>query len=484
MNDTGRADVLELAREALAIHDLQELTRRALTRIRDSAHAVAGALVRTEGDLALVTDAIDLDALGATTSLQSEALHAAALRRGEEVVGELRRDDFGALPALAAVNARYGVVVPIVPDGHRRVVAAWLRDAPTESEVLTVRGIAVILASAVDRFAAEAQLREQEAKFRRIVEQLPALLWTTDEQLVLTTLAGGGRLPKPPGAYVGMPLADVLGPEGRWAVELVKKVLGGEAVTYTFDYFGVVFDVSVEPLRDEGGAIRGVIALAVDVSTRHAAEESLRRLTARMHTIEENERRRIAHEIHDEMGQRITALRLELGLLRQEVRGTAAGERIAAIDEIVAGAGDAVRRITSDLRPALLDDFGFVAAVEHELEQFERRTGIAYELTAPAEILPVSADAATALYRIVQEALTNVARHSGARRVTVRLTVTATEIVLVVADDGRGIAPDAMQGGLGMLGLRERAFSLGGEVSVETAPGRGTAISVRLPRTT
>ena len=205
-----------------------------------------------------------------------------------------------------------------------------------------------------------------------------------------------------------------------------------------------------------------------------------------MEQIKENERRRIAREIHDELGQRLTALRLDLGLLRADLRQRrkrAAEARIQTmlnlIDETIATA----RRVATELRPAVLDDFGLRAAIEQELASFSERTGITFTLTVLPEDLTIGGEVADALYRIAKESLTNAARHSGATNIDVRLELIGQRVELELHDNGRGIGKDEASGvsTLGLLGLRERAYAFGGEVLIEGVAGQGTRVFVSIP---
>ena len=214
-----------------------------------------------------------------------------------------------------------------------------------------------------------------------------------------------------------------------------------------------------------------------------ASREELRRLTARMSQAEEEQRRRIAREIHDEMGQRLTALHLELHLLRRRSSDAASIERIDSMDRLIHDTAETVRRVASDLRPSVLDDFGLSAAIENELVQLQRRTGIEYDLSFPDLDPPLDRNAKTALFRMVQEMLTNVVRHSGATSLAVSMSVADDGIELRVHDNGRGItaAEVASERSLGLVGIRERAHALGGHVEFEGRPGAGTRVTVRLP---
>lgn len=201
--------------------------------------------------------------------------------------------------------------------------------------------------------------------------------------------------------------------------------------------------------------------------------------------MQENERRRIARELHDEMGQQLTALYMELNLLRAELGDAGPSERLEVIATLVHDTTRTMQRVVSDLRPVVLDDFGFRAAVEHELAALQRRSGISYDVELPAGELPFDVDRATALFRIIQESLTNVARHSEATHVHVSVTVDDHDALLEVSDDGRGITADEAARGSshGLIGMRERACAFGGDVSIEGAPGAGTRIRVRFPWT-
>ena len=201
---------------------------------------------------------------------------------------------------------------------------------------------------------------------------------------------------------------------------------------------------------------------------------------------EEAERRRIARELHDETGQVLTAIRLELGLLARQVEGNAAArDGLDRALDLTGRALEAIRATVRGLRPAALDDLGLVPAVEALAEEFSARTGVIVDLDAeePPESTPSEIE--VALYRIFQEALTNVARHSEARRVQAWIRREGGEMVLVVEDDGRGFDPGRIakggDGRAGLTGMRERVLGLGGRLDVKTAPGRGVRLEARMP---
>jgi signal transduction histidine kinase len=202
-----------------------------------------------------------------------------------------------------------------------------------------------------------------------------------------------------------------------------------------------------------------------------------------METIREDERKRIAREVHDELGQGLTALRMELALLGRQVPADAAvAARIAAMDAAIVQTIDTVRRIAYELRPGVLDTLGLLAAIEWQTREFEKRSGIRCELALPSDEPDIRAARAVAVFRVFQEILTNIARHAGASQVDVCATVAAGNLLLEVADNGRGfVAENGEHASLGLLGMRERVAEFGGLVSVDSSPGRGTRIALALP---
>jgi signal transduction histidine kinase len=219
------------------------------------------------------------------------------------------------------------------------------------------------------------------------------------------------------------------------------------------------------------------------------SREELRALSARLHSVREEESTRIAREVHDEVGQLLTALRMDLTWLEErlelsrEGKDSAISEKLQSMTRLLETAAESVRRIMTELRPAVLDELGLVAAVEWCVEEFQKRTGIACSLHSNLGAAAPDRERSTALFRILQEALTNIMRHSGATRVEVRLEERKNGIRLEVADNGRGIPLERVSDSrsLGLLGMRERARSLGGEVSIRGAPDRGTTVEVTVP---
>lgn len=251
---------------------------------------------------------------------------------------------------------------------------------------------------------------------------------------------------------------------------------------------------SLELIELDGEAC--VLGALMDVTEHKAAQEALARshqalrtLTGRMERTREEERRRIAREVHDELGHSFTTLKFDLAWLdrRLQEKGmdgrTALRKRITAMIRRAEADLDTARRISTDLRPAVLDTLGLGAAMEWEAKRFEARTRIPCELEVPDDAFALDAGRSTAIFRIFEEALANVARHARfATRVRVKLAAEDECLRLVVADDGRGITPEEASdpGAMGILGMRERALEFDGEVHLAGIPGKGTTVTVTL----
>ena len=245
---------------------------------------------------------------------------------------------------------------------------------------------------------------------------------------------------------------------------------------------------------DPAGRITGHFGIQRDVTDRvRAAEEleqsraELRALAIRLQAIREEERTRIAREIHDELGQALTALKLDLAWLgKQPHKSPSTSGEFRIVDRSITKRIDEtmqiVRRIASELRPSVLDQLGLDAAIEYLVQEAKQRTGMA--ITLHAEAFPrLPDDVASHAFRIIQEALTNVTRHAQATRVEVAVRRAGDSLILGVSDNGVGFAPDTLSGlrSLGLVGMRERALACGGVLMVQGKPGAGTSIVVTIP---
>lgn len=224
-----------------------------------------------------------------------------------------------------------------------------------------------------------------------------------------------------------------------------------------------------------------IAELARQIDEREQAEAAVRELAVHHEAVREEERKRIAREIHDELGSLLTALKMEISLARMNAGQDAElRERLAQMRDLADKTIRMVRHVATQLRPAALN-LGIVPALEWLAQEFSQRTGIACSLKTGGEI-EMDDGHTTAIFRIVQESLTNVARHAEASRVEVSLLRQAGEIVLCIADDGRGFDPASRRDdSFGLLGIRERAQALGAGADIVSAPGAGCTVSIRMP---
>jgi PAS domain S-box-containing protein len=261
--------------------------------------------------------------------------------------------------------------------------------------------------------------------------------------------------------------------EHRWA-DFRTRTSQGEVIDTS--WIGVT-------LRD-GTHIR----FGQDITERKRAEEALRALTEKLQAVREEERTRIAREVHDEIGQALTALGIDVAWLERRLsepdyQREGLESKVRSMTGLIDMTLLAVQRIAAELRPGILDELGLEAAIEWHLREFEQRTGIACRFRAGLRGPPVDADRATGTFRILQEALTNVARHSAATRVEIELSSDAGELRLEIRDNGRGIPEDRIEdsGSLGLVGMRERARALGGDLVIRSAGEGGTTLRLTIP---
>lgn len=243
------------------------------------------------------------------------------------------------------------------------------------------------------------------------------------------------------------------------------------------------------PIEGPGG-VDCVAVVLQDITERKRAERELQRsllelqaLNGQLQNVREEERTKLAREIHDQLGQSLTAIKIGLCALKAAPGEAQQSQSIDGILHLVDETIHAVRRISTELRPGILDHLGLVAAVEWAAEEFQAGTGIQCQVGLPETNPAIDAERATAIFRILQETLTNIARHAGATRVSIRLFHEGGSVSLEVRDNGRGIGADRLYGAgsLGILGMRERAVLLGGEFRIAGEPGNGTTVRVRIP---
>lgn len=379
-----------------------------------------------------------------------------------------------------------------------------------------------------ERIRAEATLKESEEKYRTLIEvSQEAIFVNHNDHIVYAnpatlTLLGAQR----PEQIIGKSPFEFVHPQYHEVVrDRIRSTLdkGASAPLLEEKYVrldGTVIDVEVvaTPLTYKDG--RAIQVMARDITERKRAEttlacahaelerqadalrlevnertraeaearrseEQLRALTAHVEQVREEERTWISREIHDELGQLLTGIKLDLSWVGQRLPDDqdALRAKIRTMGTLIDTTIQSVRRIAGELRPGLLDDLGLMAAIEWQVQQFQSRTGIRTRLTAEPSEIELDREHSTTAFRILQEALTNVARHAQAAAVSINLTADAKQLILKVIDNGKGITSQALadRRAFGLLGMRERALLMGGQVTISGRPGQGTTVTLVMP---
>ena len=374
--------------------------------------------------------------------------------------------------------------------------------SPVRNGAGSLLGFAKVTRDLTERRRAEEALREREALLRATFEQAAVGIAVArlDARFVRTNEVFQRMVGYSDEELQSLTYADITYPEDLPRNrELMAELAEGKRSAFTLekrycrkDGAPIWVQVTVSALPSEQGEPRLFVGVIEDITERRGAQEQLHRhreqlrdLAARLEAAREAERTRIAREIHDELGQALTALKIDLTWLRRRLPQPApelAG-KVDGMEAILDATAGAIQRIATELRPGVLDELGLQAAIQWQAREFETRTGIACRVEVGAAHSAVDATRATAAFRIFQEALTNVARHAGASSVLVRFTLSAQALELSVQDNGRGISDGALSDSrsLGLLGIRERATNLGGTVTITAASGRGTLLTLSLP---
>ncbi len=297
---------------------------------------------------------------------------------------------------------------------------------------------------------------------------------------------------KSPGLHLGdevfAGIAHELATKGYYRGEVTSRTKTGTVVS---------LELSAFTIKNPAGESVCHVGIKRDITERKRAEEQLRStldrlrtVSGRLEVVREEERARIARELHDELGVGLTCIKIDLSRLSTMMAQASTlsdrvqvDDKIRSMMEFIDRTIVAVQRIVTELRPPVLDDLGLVAAIEWQAQDFQRRTGITCSCTASQEDIQVEPERATAVFRICQEALTNVARHARATEVKISLEENAGSLLLVVRDNGHGIPEEKLSDpqSLGLLGMRERAALFGGHLNIEGCPGQGTMIALHVP---
>ena len=374
--------------------------------------------------------------------------------------------------------------------------------SPVRNGTGSLLGFAKVTRDLTERRRVEEALREREALLRATFEQAAVGIAVAglDARFVRTNQVFQRMLGYSDEEMQSLTYVDITYPEDLPRNrELMAELVEGKRTAFTLekrycrkDGTPIWAQVTVSALPSDRGEARLFVGVIEDITQRRQAQEQLQRhreqlrdLAARLEAAREAERTRIAREIHDELGQALTALKIDLTWLRRRLPQPTAelAGKVDGMEAILDGTASAIQRIATELRPGVLDELGLQAAIQWQAREFETRTGIACRVDLAAEQPSVDATRATAAFRIFQEALTNVARHAGATLVLVRFTLSAQALELSVEDNGRGISEGALADSrsLGLLGIRERATSLGGTVTITGERGRGTTLTLTLP---
>ena len=356
----------------------------------------------------------------------------------------------------------------------------------------------VILRDVTERKQVEAALRENEQRYRTLFSHaIDGILMLDAEGNIVD---GNSSFARMHGYTIDellrMNLRQLDTPDTLdLAPGRIRRIQAGETLGFEVEHFHkdghiVPLDVAASAIDIDGKQY--VLAFHRDITERRRAEQEIRRsqqalrgLSKAANEALEAERRRTARELHDELGQSLTALKMDLESLRSALPPSQPdlGDRVQSMHALLDGTIAATRRIAADLRPLMLDDLGLAAALDWLTHNFSKHTGIATDLVIDDSVAQVPEPIASALYRITQESLTNVAKYAEASAAEIRLERDGDWVELLVRDNGRGIdaADQDKRGTFGLLGIRERVSLLGGEVAIKGAPGQGSEVRARIP---
>jgi len=359
-----------------------------------------------------------------------------------------------------------------------------------------------------------AALSESEQRFRRLVELMPVAVYVCDTSGIIQSynqraVELWGREPKPGDTaqlYCGS--LRLYSPDGRLVrheeskmAEVLRTGVPArdlEVVIEQPDGSRITVLVNIAPLRNDSGELIGAMNCFQDITERKQAEEALkdsydhlRALSPRLQSVREEEATRIAREIHDELGQGLTGLKMDLLRAERKVEELQSSpavnsllDTIVSATELADGIAASIQEIAADLRPGVLDKLGVGAALHYEGQRFQERTGTSCEVCLPDTEPVFSTEVSTALFRIFQECLTNITRHAHATKVEAALRLEDGWVTLRVQDNGRGIAEAEIANpeSLGLLGMKERTALLGGEIVFQGDTTGGTIVTARIPQ--
>lgn len=350
------------------------------------------------------------------------------------------------------------------------------------------------------RKRAETETFAAQSELAATLDALPDLLFELDLEGYFHDYRASRPewLAVPPQVFLGKTMHDVLPREAAdEAVAALREAhetgrSHGRQIELQVPQGRMWFELSTARKPVVAGAAPRFIMLSRDITERKVAQERLaesyqemQRLANHLEVVREEEQKRIARELHDEMGAVLAALGFHVSLLGTRIPADMRDvqAKVADLEQLVAGGIEALHRIVAELRPFLLDELGLTFTIETYVQAFEKNTEIACDLRLPEEEPTLGGKQATAIFRIIQESLTNVAKHAEASSVSIVLSERDTELVLTIVDSGKGFEVDARkEKSFGLLGIRERAAMLGGTAQITSVAGKGTTVTVTLPR--
>ncbi|MBW1896458.1 MAG: PAS domain S-box protein, partial [Deltaproteobacteria bacterium] len=358
--------------------------------------------------------------------------------------------------------------------------------------------VTVVSKDITERRLAEEAVRESEKKYRRLFTTVPDAVMISDMETgnfidvndSALLLYGYSKR-----EFLKLRLSDITAGQDKWEA-LIEEVLATKLARGPLLFHkqkdGRAFPAEISASTFGLMGRKAVCCLVRDVTERVNAEdelkksrEQLRDLSTYLQSAREQERTSIAREVHDDLGQTLTALKMDLSWLNKKLpKGQdALVEKTNAMTDLIDSSIQSVQRISSELRPGLLDDLGLTAAIEWQAEEFEKRSGIICEVNFDPEEIVLDRNLATTIFRIFQETLTNVARHANASEVRVDLIHKQDRLRLIVTDNGEGISDEKLSDpkAFGLIGMRERAFFWAGEVHITGIPNEGTTVEVSIP---
>lgn len=375
----------------------------------------------------------------------------------------------------------------------------------TQDDANLFDAVAGLIGLAMERDRAEARLSANEQRFRALIENSAEGIAVVDAEGVITYVSPSATalVGYEPGEVVRRSFLEFLHPDERadfiarfeHAVREPERLASVQCRFLHKDGSWRWMESTTTSLLQRPG-VQGIVANFRDITRRKEADEALRasreqlrRLAARAQRAAENERARLARDLHDQLGQALAGIGMDIDWLRRQIRPRrrthppeVAG-KLRSMSQAVEATIGRVQAISSELRPGILDRLGLAAAVEWAAHDFERRTGIRCTFRSAAARLDLTREQATELFRICQEALTNIARHARASRASIKLARRAGRIMIQITDNGRGITDDEIEreGSLGLVGMRERATIASGTLTIARSKRKGTVVTVSVP---